>query len=216
MAAATVYVVAAGRTDGPARGGLTLALLVVIGLTARGSAMTLGDLGARSDRLRSGLRWGGAAGAGVVALTALAALLPGTRAFFVDDRVASTSAAEVAFEALVRIPIATALFEEVLFRGALLGLLLRQLRPDAAVGLSAALFGIWHVLSAAGFADANAGVPDGRAGTLLVVPVTVLVTGAGGALLAWVRIRSGSLAAPVIVHAAINSCALVAAWFVSG
>ena len=52
----------------------------------------------------------------------------------------------MAYESLARIPVGTAVFEEVAFRGVLPGLIARTTTEPAAVGLSSLLFGLWHVL----------------------------------------------------------------------
>ena len=39
----------------------------------------------------------------------------------------------------------------------------------------------------------------------------VAVTGMAGTVFAWLRLRSGSVAAPLLAHAALNSAALLAA-----
>ena len=119
------------------------------------------------------------------------------------------------FTVLIGIPIGTALFEELVFRGVVLGLLLRQVRPAAAVAISATLFGLWHVTAAMGFADTNAGVPAGSAGTAATVLVTVFLTAIAGVMLAWLRIRSKSVLAPWIVHAAVNSTAVIAVAYIA-
>ena len=48
----------------------------------------------------------------------------------------------------------------------------------------------------------------------LLVGGAVVVTGAAGILFCWLRIRSGSLLAPIIAHAVINSSATAAAFVV--
>ena len=49
-------------------------------------------------------------------------MVPATRGFFQDERARGGGARHVLFETLVRIPLGTALPEEVIFRGSLLGL----------------------------------------------------------------------------------------------
>lgn len=64
-----------------------------------------------------------------------------------------------------RIPRGTALGEEAMFRGALLGLFLRRHTRPTAVLASSTRFGLWHVLPTLDTLDANpAGVlrPGGR------------------------------------------------------
>ena len=53
---------------------------------------------------------------------------------------------EALFRGLVEIPIGTAVYEEVVFRGVILGLALRRLPPLPATLVTSALFGLWHVL----------------------------------------------------------------------
>ena len=69
-----------------------------------------------------------------------------------------------------------------------------------------ALFGLWHLHAALG--DAKG---DGLAAALGTVIGTIAVTTVAGALFAYLRLRSGSLAAPVLAHCATNSFAYVGA-----
>ena len=111
---------------------------------------------------------------------------------------------------LIRIPLGTVLWEETAFRGVLLAALLRVLPPRTAVGISAAVFGLWHIrptLDATAANDLAAGLP-GR--TAAVLSGCVL-TAAAGVLFTGLRMRSGSLLAPVLVHAAANCLGLLAA-----
>jgi CAAX protease family protein len=201
--------------DGAGQRVAAVALAVGLLLLARHGGVSLAELGVDRQHLRDGLRWGLGVALPAAAAIALVSLLPLARTFFTDLRVAELDAGEVAVEALVRIAVGTALFEELLFRGVLLGMLLGQLDLDLAVAWQSLLFGLWHVLPALAFADANEGLGSGGGADVLAVVVTVVATALGGAALAWLRLRSGSLAAPVIVHAAVNSTALVAAWFVT-
>ena len=200
-----------GAGQAIAAAGLTAGLLLLV----RYEDVSIAELGLARRYRRAGLRWGIAVAAPVAAVIVVASLLPFSSQWFTDDRVATLNAGEVAVEALVRIPVGTALVEELLFRGVLLALLLRRYRDGPAVAWSSGLFGLWHVLPALGFAEANAGLGTGRGADVLAVAVTVIFTGLAGALLAWLRLRSRSLAAPVIVHGAVNAAALVAAWSVT-
>ena len=51
-------------------------------------------------------------------------------------------------------------------------------------------------------------------GRLLVVAGAVGVTFVAGLLFAWLRLRSGSLLAPVLAHVATNGLGLAVAWVV--
>jgi uncharacterized protein len=98
---------------------------------------------------------------------------------------------------LLEIPVGTVWAEEAAFRAAL------ATTGSAAFGrtggqlLQAITFGLCHI------ADARA------TGEPLVG--TVLVTGAAGWLFGWLAGRSGSLAAPLLLHLAINEAGAVAA-----
>jgi hypothetical protein len=97
---------------------------------------------------------------------------------------------------LLRIPVGTVWSEETAFRGALAS------AGSAAFGerggrlLQASAFGLSHI------ADARAtGEP---------VAATVLVTGLAGWIFGWLADRSGSLAAPMLAHLAINEAGAIA------
>jgi uncharacterized protein len=51
------------------------------------------------------------------------------------------------------------------------------------------------------------------AGQVLLVLGAVAVTFAAGLAFCWLRLKSGSLIAPVMAHAATNGLALTVAWF---
>jgi Type II CAAX prenyl endopeptidase Rce1-like len=59
------------------------------------------------------------------------------------------------------------------------------------------------------------GLAGGRKQTTAGVLAGVAVTTAGGVLLSWLRERSGSLAAPALLHLAANCGGPVAAWAVA-
>ncbi|WP_435822569.1 lysostaphin resistance A-like protein [Microbispora bryophytorum] len=122
-------------------------------LIARGEGVTWRELGVR--RARTGAVTGGALAAGVAAVYAAGVAHPRTRALFHDERALALSRRRVLEEALVQVPFGTVLLEEVGFRGVLPALLGRSLPPRTAVAVSAALFGLWHVLPAMDMAVAN-------------------------------------------------------------
>ena len=61
---------------------------------------------------------------------------------------------------------------------------------------------------------AVAGAAASTAGQVLVVFGAIMVTFAAGLVFCWLRLRSRSLVAPVMAHAAVNGLALTVAWFV--
>ena len=191
-------------------------LLTAAGLTAlaRRAGCSGADLGLGAADAGAGLRLGLAAAAVAAGGVALAASLPATRPFFADQRVTRVSRGQAAYHLAVRIPLATALAEELAFRGALFGLLRRRSSPAAAVALSSLLFGASHVLPTLGHYDGNPAAgdlaADRRQGRRMAVLGTTLATTAAGWVFAGLRLRSGSLVAPVLVHAATNATAYAA------
>ncbi len=150
-------------------------------------------LGFCPPRLWAGLRLGSAAGAVTAIAIAATTLVPPVRlSMSVRELPAS-----VPFWLLVRIPVGTVLAEEAAFRGALATAGYGAFGATGGRLLQAATFGLFHI------ADARAtGEPPAA---------TVLATGIGGWLFGWLAERSGSLAAPMLMHLAINEAGAVAA-----
>jgi len=188
-----------------------LSLAGVLVWLALRTGTTPGVLGLGRDRFRHGLLLGAAVAAAVAALVALALLFPGGRDALGDDRFQSVGRSEALLEVLLRIPLATALGEELIFRAVLLGLLLRRLTIGRAVAVSAVLFGLWHI---APTLVEGAGAGAEPASAFGAVAAAVLVTAGAGVGFAWLRLRSGSILAPVLAHWAINGSAYLAGWLV--
>jgi uncharacterized protein len=186
---------------------------------ARRDGCSWSELGLSRASVRPGLRWSAALAGTVLAALAVAAALPAARPAFADTRAARLSGAAVLFHVLVRIPLGTALLEEVAFRGVLPAMLGRRRGARAGVVGSSLLFGLWHVLPSLGLRNANAAVADltgtGPAGTAVVVTGAVLGTAAGGVVLCELRRRSGSLLAPFALHWAFNGLGLLFAWMIT-
>ncbi len=190
-----------------------IGLTVVLAGIAVSARMSARELGLDRADLRSGLRWGGT-GAGVVAACfAVAGFVPPVLASLTPS---TTGVASVLTTALVVIPLTTVLPEELAFRGVLLGLLDRTMRTRSATIVSSAAFGLWHLLAAGGgtvnrtAADSVGEVVGSAAlGRVLLVLGTVLATTGAGFVFCWLRRRSGSLIAPMLVHWALNACGVV-------
>lgn len=195
------------------------AAYVPVNLAAAGLAVALvhrsgagwDDLGLARDDLGRGLRLGLLTVVPIAAVVATGVALTVTREFFVDARFADLGATQTLYELLVRIPLGTALAEELIFRGALLGLYLRRHTFLKAALFSSLAFGLWHVVGAMASLQSNAAgevlaSPAARAGGVLA---TVLATGAAGMGFCWLRRRSGSVLAPAVTHAALNGLAVI-------
>ena len=190
---------------------VNLAVAGVVLVVARASGVSWGQLGLGPSSASRGAQVGAAAFLVVTAVLVVAALVPVTRPLFEDDRAAGLTGAAVAYHALVRIPLGTVVLEEVAFRGVLLALLGRVASTGVAVAWSSALFGLWHVVPTIEALHANDLDPS-----LAPVAAAVAVTAAGGVVFCWLRLRSGSVAAPALTHVATNSVALVIAVVVLG
>ena len=82
--------------------------------------------------------------------------------------------------------------------------------PMQAVVGSSIVFGLWHIRPTIDLLEAN-GLSGSVVDRSLTVGVAVVATAAAGVLFSALRLRSHSLAAPFVVHAAVNSLAIVAA-----
>lgn len=182
------------------------------GAGAVGAALALGvpvdDLGLSPSAARRGLALGSAVAAVAVAPLAVAAALPASDPFLSDPRIDETPRRELARRALVDIPVGTAVYEELVFRSALLGLTLRRLPAPVAVAVTSVVFGLWHVLPA--IEDRRRDERVAARHPLATIVPTVIGTAMAGAGFAALRLRSRSVLAPIIVHAATNVGGLAA------
>lgn len=158
----------------------------LLALTARPA------LGLTPPRLWAGLRLGLAVAAAVAVAVAVSTAVPVVRLAMAARDVPGPAAGWLT----LRIPLGTVWAEEAAFRAALATAAADGFGPVPARLLQATAFGLSHI------ADARTtGAP--------VVP-TVLVTGVAGWLFGWLAERSGSLAAPLLAHLAINEAGAVA------
>ena len=185
---------------------------------ARTQGCSWDDLGLDPSHAESGVRLG-VAGAGLAAALAVAASSnPTARRYLLDERAAGQENRDVAYRAMVRFPLGTALFEEVAFRGVISGVWRRSGGSKGEAALATAVtFGLWHLIPAR---EALTGNPlssrlSSRRSQAGVVVTGAVATGLASLGFSWMRERSGSLIAPWMTHAAINGAvylAGVAAW----
>lgn len=199
----------------PSPADAVLNIVTAAGLTAfaRRAGCSHDDLGIRATDAAAGLRLGLTAAAVATGGVALAASVPATRPLFHDRRVSGVGRREAIYHLAVRIPPATAVAEELAFRGALLGLAQRRRSPATAVAWTSLLFGASHALPTLKHYDGNPAsglVADPSRGRRIAVLATMLSTAGAGLLFAWLRLRSRSLLAPILAHAATNASAYLA------
>jgi uncharacterized protein len=201
------------RAVGDAHLAVGLVLAACLLAVARACGLTAADLGLARSAWPAGLRWGAAAAALVGAAYAVAYLLAPVRQALPEAEGGLGRA--VLWTVLVVIPLGTVVPEELAFRGLLLALLGRRRGVLAATLLSSGLFGLWHVLPSLGGGAANAAIADvvggDAAGTALRVAVTVVSTSVAGVVLCWLRLRSGSLLAPILAHWTVNGLGVIVA-----
>jgi membrane protease YdiL (CAAX protease family) len=190
---------------------LTLALVLI----AWSAGATRADLGLARADVRAGLLYGAGAFGIVLLVLLVAAVIPATNGFLHDSR-GQVTGGRLIYELGVSIVLLTAIPEELAFRGVLLGSALRLWSPWRASLVTSALFGLWHIAPTLHTMSDNrafAGAAASLAGQVLLVLGAIAVTFAAGLIFCWLRLRSRSLIAPVIAHAAANGLALAAAWF---
>jgi len=188
--------------------------LVLIAWTA---GATRADLGLGLADTRAGVLYGAAAAGIVLLVLIVAAAIPATNGFLHDSR-AQISGGRMLYELAVPILLLTAIPEEFAFRGVLLGSALRLWGPWRASLITSALFGLWHIAPTVHTMSDNAAVAGASAslaGQVLVVFGSVAVTFLAGLVFCWLRLRSGSLIAPVMAHVATNGLALTVAWLIA-
>jgi len=174
---------------------------------ARAAGITADELGLARRSMVRGLRTGARGAALVAAAVVAAAVWPRTRAALASTPADPTT--DLAFDVLVRIPLETALAEEVLFRGVSYALARHHGSHRYASAVTAVTFGLWHV----GPAQARSERHRSASAAPTVVPhgvaVDVAVTALTNVVLVELRRRSGSILAPIVVHASVNALLLM-------
>lgn len=183
-------------------------IAVMIGWSRR-SNLTLVELGITRYRAGRGAAIGLAVAAVVAALAVVTLrsglLVPGPVEY---SPFASMTVADALLRALVWVPLATVVPEELAFRGVLLALLRRRYRDAQVAVLSAIPFALWHALiivhtvGRTSLARTPLSLAIGILGGFAAVAV-------GGWLFAQLRIRSGSLITSMVCHWAFNGSILI-------
>ena len=196
----------------PVAVGLLTAALILVAWTG---GLTLADLGLGWRDVPAGLAYGAGAAGFVLLVLLVAAAIPATNGFLHDSR-AAISGGRLGYELGVSIVLLTAIPEEFAFRGVLLGSALKLWGPWRASLVTSVLFGLWHIAPTLGTMSDNhefKGAAASVAGQVLLVLGAIVVTGCAGLVFCWLRLRSGSLVAPILAHVATNGLALTVAWF---
>lgn len=121
----------------------------------------------------------------------------------------------VAYETAVRIPLSTALTEEIIFRGVLLGVMLTQYDTVASVAICSVVFGLWHILPSLDRFRMHSGITKTKRLSAGYVLATIGATAIAGVFFSWLRIMAGSIVAPWLTHWSINASAMLASAFLA-
>ena len=201
----------------PERAYVPANLAMTAGLVAFGrrSGISLDDdMGLGRERMRGGLLVGGAVGTAVGAAAFAAGSDRRLATWFLDERARGHRRGEVAYRVAVRFPLGTALFEEIAFRAVLDGLWRRSSGARVARLTTAVAFGAWHLIPTFRFypemGAARGSVPSVEERGEAALWGAIL-TGASGLGFTALRERTGSVAAPWLAHAAINTVSYLAA-----
>lgn len=107
--------------------------------------VSLAEMGLSIATLGKGFIVGMAVSAVIIGAVLAVSGLRHTRPFFMENPLTHASRKKRFYESFVRIPLSTALIEELLFRGFFLGLLLQNNSPLVASLWCSLVFGIWHI-----------------------------------------------------------------------
>ena len=192
--------------------GRNVAAGLVLVLVARLAGLSWVDLGLGAADLDTGWRWARlgllVVAVGTVLTGVVASAVARVRRIVADPR-ADLPAGRLSFQVLVRIPVGTAAFEELAFRGVLLAVFTQALPTVGAVAAQALAFGLWHVGPTR--LTLRSTPTRTRARETAVVAAAVGATAVAGVVLAMLRLVADSLLAPVVVHAAVNGLGLLLA-----
>lgn len=162
-----------------------------------------------------GLIWSAALIGLVFVGYAIAAALPLTRKGFADARTEEMGVGVFLYHAFLRIPVGTALMEEVAFRGVLLAAMIGAWGVWWGVAINSLLFGLWHVLPALEFHEASSTTDrlgSGWRGKLTTVAGQVVGTALAGVGFCAVRLLSDSLLPAIALHASLNALGFALSW----
>jgi uncharacterized protein len=193
----------------PAALTISAILITAMIVVSRRCKLTLAELGLT----RRGAARGAAIGLAVAAVVAAGAVVIVRIGPMVDGPVqyapfATMPAADAIMRAVVWVPLATVLPEELSFRGVLLALLRRRYADTRAALLSAIPFALWHGLIIV-HTVGETSLARNTSGWTLGILAGFVVVALGGLLFAYLRIRTGTLFAPLACHWAFNAAVLI-------
>lgn len=185
---------------------------IILGLL---SGLSFSEMGLGANGLLKSVE---VAGLFVLALTGvlyIVSRIAPLRKFFLGGYFARVPRKKLFYEAGFRVPLGTALLEEVLFRGVLLGMLYVHYGTFQAIVCSSLVFGLWHIFPTVADIEQNEAAAQMVSGSRTrrwgSVALVVFSTTLAGIFFSVVRLWAGSLLAPWLIHWTINSSSIVTA-----
>ena len=136
-----------------------------------------------------------------------------------EDRRVDEGGWSMLYQVAVRIPLGTAVLEEVAFRAVVPALFAVRFGVMRGCVVASVLFGFWHVLPSLSLDEVNPVAAEafgtGAGGTLAAVTFAVLGTTVAGFWFCWIRYRARSVLATILAHVASNSIGYTIAWYVT-
>ncbi len=166
---------------------------------------------------RRGAAWGAVLFVLTTGVLLLGLVIPAFNGLYHDKRVGAGVATWL-YQAVIRIPLGTAVLEETAFRAVLPGLFAARWGVWKGCVAASVCFGLWHVLPALGLNEVNPTATRifgaGAGGVAAAVVFAVVGTALAGLWWCWVRYRARSVLATIIAHVASNSVAYTIAFLV--
>jgi membrane protease YdiL (CAAX protease family) len=191
---------------------LNLGVLVLVWILCRRYLhLTFSDMGIAKQNLGKSILYGvGLSALVVLPFMVLLWILPGVGFEPRTPRLETIARDIFWWRILVRIPIGTAFFEEMLFRGIFYGYLMKKMSHAKTIWISSLFFGFWHIVPAYRVVsqDLQLTSPPLFIGVWLLLLLGSVV---GGILFAWIRYRTRNIAGSVLAHALINVLSLIGA-----
>ena len=180
--------------------GVSIAFARALGLDA--AAVGVGRVAfARGVAIGSGLGLAGATLA-VGALRLVAPAIVGQEVEYAP--LAQVTEFELARHAVLFLPLGTVVPEELALRGVLLGGLVHRMRQRDAVIISGTTFALWHLgVAVATIDDTTLASPSPWFGLAIIIALAIVLV--GGSALAWLRLRTQSLATTIAFHWTFNA-----------
>ncbi|MEX2045550.1 MAG: CPBP family intramembrane glutamic endopeptidase [Chloroflexota bacterium] len=186
-------------------------ITIVSAVVAWRAGLDASAMGLRPSGWLRGAALGAVAGAAIavvgVAGLQLASLVVGGPVVY--DPLRGVTGADFTRHLLIFLPLGTVLPEEIAFRGTLVGLLRKSGARAALLG-SAVAFSLWHAAVAVFTVnDTTVALTPWYAPA---IGGALAVVFAGGLVLAWLRLRTKTLATTIAAHWSFNATLLVGLW----